>query len=249
MKNINLISIILLFTSLTLAHGSVDDGHQEAMAQSSGIVQHDTGEVGPSGKPEWRNSTTIEGVEIAESNRCNPDNPSTVAASVKGTNNIDRNTLMTSGLSRDAVVKKNDRDGDGDPDNIYITLELTGINEENQSNIDYEIAPGIKPAFWTFAPKTRGMVETDSKASNMIRMPSPTLRIEQGDRVFLEIENTHYMPHTVHLHGVDHEFNSSNSSKESGGNDGVPGISEKPIKPGKSRTYDLVYQGLDREVH
>ena len=238
------VTIIFLLTAVT-GHGGVDDGHTDGgqtSVQTSGMIQHQTEAFCPDGNPDWRDSMTIDGVSIAESNRCNPDNPNTVAAAVKGTNNVDMDTLMASGLSRDAVVKKNDRDGDGDPDDIYITLELTGINEYNQSSIDYEIAPGVKPSFWTFAPKTSGMLEQDSTASNLVRMPSPTIRVEEGDRVFLEVENTHYMPHTVHLHGVDHPFNSSNLSGNNStgeGNDGVPGISERPIKPGESRTYEM----------
>jgi FtsP/CotA-like multicopper oxidase with cupredoxin domain len=240
-KTLILIILATLLTGLVAAHGSDKTSAHHQVREESGIVQHQTSEPCSGENPEWRNSTTIDGVEIAESQRCNPDNPNTVAASVKGTNNVDMSTLMASGLSKDAVVKKNDRDGDGDPDNIYITLELTGINERNQSNVEHEIAPGIKPSFWTFAPKTRGMVEQDSKASDLIRMPSPTIRVEENDRVFLKVENTHYMPHTVHLHGVDHPYNSSNSNitNASGGNDGVPAISEQPIKPGESRTYEM----------
>ncbi len=237
------LSVTLIFLAgLTLAHGAVQDGHNvesQITGQSSGKIQYATEEICPNEKPGWRNASTISGVEILKSERCSPDNPYTVAASVKGTNHVGMKTLMKSGLSGDAVIKGNDTDGDGDPDRIHITHEIAGINEENQSNIDYEIAPGVKPAFWAFAPKTRGMVEEDSRASNLIRMPSPSIRIEQGDKVFLEVENTHYMPHTVHLHGVDHAFNSSNISEESSGNDGVPAISEKPIKPGESRTYEI----------
>lgn len=233
--------ILISLIAIAGAHGGETSQDHHQVRQESGIIQHPTSQPCNFENPAWRNATRIDGVKIAESNRCSPDNPNTVAAAVKGTNNVGMDTLMASGLSRVAVVKKNDRDGDGDPDDIYITLELTGINERNQSNVEHEIAPSIKPSFWTFAPKTRGMVERDSKASKLIRMPSPTIRVEEGDRVFLEVENTHYMPHTVHLHGVDHPYNSSRSNitNASGGNDGVPAISEQPIKPGESRTYEI----------
>ncbi|MFB6099694.1 MAG: multicopper oxidase domain-containing protein [Candidatus Nanohalobium sp.] len=185
-------------------------------------------------KSDWRSPQVIGDVDVSASERCSPDNPFTVAASVKGTNNVGKKVLMRSGLSRDAVVKSSDLDGDGDPDRINISIEVMGINEFNQSSVDYAIAPGIKPAFWVFAPKTRGMVHDGSRASNLLRMPSPTIRVEEGDRVNLKVHNTHYMPHTVHLHGVDHRFNSSRR-----GNDGVPVFSEKPIPPGESRTYEF----------
>jgi FtsP/CotA-like multicopper oxidase with cupredoxin domain len=231
-----LLGAITFFIGFSAGHGGVEDDHSSDLPPGTEKVDYSRGEVCPDGKAEWREFMNVEGVEISKSERCNPDNPYTVATAVKGSNNVDMDTLMKSGLARDAVVKGEDRDGDGDPDVINITLEITGINEENQTNIDHEIAPGIEPSFWAFAPKTHGMVESGSTASELIRMPSPTIRIEEGDRVNLKVENTHYMPHTVHLHGVDHPFNSSNSSS---GNDGVPAISEEPIKPGDSRTYQM----------
>ena len=57
----------------------------------------------------------------------------------------------------------------------------------------------------------------------------------QGDEVKITLENTHYLPHTIHLHGVDHPFQDA----EGEGNDGVPQISELPVMPGKSRTYNI----------
>ncbi|MEE8342470.1 MAG: multicopper oxidase domain-containing protein, partial [Gammaproteobacteria bacterium] len=49
------------------------------------------------------------------------------------------------------------------------------------------------------------------------------------------LENSHYMPHTIHFHGVDHPFVDADGE----GNDGVPLTSEKPVMPGNARTYDL----------
>jgi FtsP/CotA-like multicopper oxidase with cupredoxin domain len=43
------------------------------------------------------------------------------------------------------------------------------------------------------------------------------------------------MPHTVHLHGVDHPF----VDEQGEGNDGVPIASETPVLPGEARTYNL----------
>ncbi len=181
----------------------------------------------------WRNAQTIAGVDIQQSERCNPDNPNVVAAAVKGTNNVPMPVLMKTGLNRNAIIKENDTDGDGDPDNIHITLEVTGVNEANALATE-EIAPGVKPSFWTFSPKTRGMVDSNAKVQDLIEAVSPTIRVEEGDTVTLEIENTHYMPHTVHLHGVDHPYKGTNGSK---GGDGVPVTSESPIPPGESREY------------
>ncbi|NNE62131.1 MAG: multicopper oxidase domain-containing protein [Woeseia sp.] len=190
----------------------------------------------------WRAQQTIDGVEIAESPPCVADNPHAVAAFVRGTNNVSDATLSASGLTRDAVEKGRDLDGDGDPDEIHIRLEVAELN--GASPIDrgtvtrYAIAPGIEPGMWVFAPKLAGMAVENLEsqlARDALRLPSPAIRIEQGDVVRITLENTHYMPHTLHLHGADHGFALLNGQ----GNDGVPMTSEVPVLPGSARTYEL----------
>ena len=133
--------------------------------------------------PEWRSAQTVDGIEIQAEDVCRPDNPNTVAAVTKGTNNVDPDVLMQSGLHPGAVRKHTDRDDDGDPDVVEMTLEVQGLNEAGGGAGGDDIAPGIEPAFWVFAPKTRGMVEEGSPAAANIRMPSPPLRVEAGDTV------------------------------------------------------------------
>jgi hypothetical protein len=193
----------------------------------------------PSG---WREAQTIEGVDIRASKPCVADNPYTVAALVRGTNNVSSETLMASGLTADAVEKGRDLDGDGDPDEIHIRLEVVELNGgspiERQPVTRYRIAPGIEPGLWVFAPKFVGMaVETfqSNEARYALRLPSPAIRIEEGDRVRITLENTHYMPHTLHLHGADHGFVDVSGE----GNDGVPVTSEVPVMPGMARSYEL----------
>lgn len=183
----------------------------------------------------WRDAQTVDGVSIEEDPSCNPDMPSLIAAAVKGTNNISLETLNETGLAPDAVVKGEDVDGDGDPDVITIRLEIVGLNEGKNPLTTFEIAPGIAPPFWVFAPKSTGMATEGMSAAQLMRMPSPAIRIEQNDVVHIIVENTHYMPHTVHLHGVDHPY----VDAEGNGNDGVPITSEMPIQPGESRTYEI----------
>ena len=192
--------------------------------------------------PEWRDAQTIDGVEIQEERVCLPDDPYTVAAVVKGTNNVRMPTLMKTRLAADSVIKRNDRDGDGDPDEIIIELEVAELNGASPDTPDpvhtFAIAPGIKPAFWVFAPKIRGMATKDehsTEANPLLRPPSPTIRVEQGDTVRIVLENTHYFPHTIHLHGVDHPF----ADAKGEGNDGVPQTSEGFVIPGQARTYDI----------
>lgn len=190
----------------------------------------------------WRNSQTIAGVSIRRSPNCVADNPYAVAAFVRGTNNVPQDVLINSGLTPDAVEKGRDLDGDGDPDEIHIRLEVAELNggspELLQPVSQFAIAPGITPGFWVFVPKRFGM-DTENfesmKARDLLRLPSPSIRIEQGDKVKITLGNAHYMPHTIHFHGIDHTF-----LDESGeGNDGVPLTSEIPVMPGRSRTYEM----------
>ena len=75
----------------------------------------------------------------------------------------------------------------------------------------------------------------ETKAHRSLRLPSPVIRVEQGDEIKIILENTHYMPHTIHFHGVDHPFLDENGE----GNDGVPQTSEIPVLPGEARVYEL----------
>ncbi|MGH8557371.1 MAG: multicopper oxidase domain-containing protein, partial [Methylococcales bacterium] len=193
-----------------------------------------------SGVAAWRKAQVIEGVEIQESEVCSPDDPAEVALFVKGTNNISMDTLMETNISPDAIVKKDDVDGDGDPDHITIRLEIVELNGRSPDFPGlvptYDIAPGIQPGFWVFAPKTRDM-STDGYASIQanptLRVPSPPIRVEQGDTVSLILENSHYFPHSIHLHGVDHPYMDHGGT----GNDGVGQTSAMDVMPGERKTY------------
>jgi FtsP/CotA-like multicopper oxidase with cupredoxin domain len=192
--------------------------------------------------PEWRLAQNIDGVKISESRLCEPDNPYDVAAFVLGMNNISMPTLMSTNIAEDALIKSDDLDSDGDPDIIHIKLEVLELNgaTPDSANVapQYEIAPGILPGMWAFSPKLRGMSVKNFrsvKLNAILRAPSPVIRIEQGDKVYITLENTHYFPHTIHFHGVDHAFKTS----KGGDNDGVPVTGEKAVMPGKTRTYEL----------
>jgi FtsP/CotA-like multicopper oxidase with cupredoxin domain len=186
----------------------------------------------------WREAQTVMGVDLQADPQCQPDNPELVASFVEGTNNVNQSTLDDLALNDEAVVKCCDEDDDGDPDVVNITLEILEINgfhlQSDDLAVPFNIAPGIHPSFWVFAPK--GTIEHAGEAfRDIARMPSPPIRAEVGDQVNLEIENTHYFPHTVHLHGVDHGYQDDDGE----GNDGVPVASEAPIRPGESRTYEF----------
>jgi FtsP/CotA-like multicopper oxidase with cupredoxin domain len=185
---------------------------------------------------------TIDGVAIEASPSCVADDPYLVATAVRGTNRVTADTLARSGLTPDAVEKGADLDGDGDPDEIHIRLEVAELNGGSPLTREpvtrYAIAPGIEPGMWVFAPKLVGMAVENfesQQARYSLRLPSPAIRVEQGDRVRITLENSHYMPHTLHLHGADHGFVDVSGE----GIVGVPITSEVPVMPGMARTFEL----------
>lgn len=196
----------------------------------------------PDKHPDWRAEQTIDGVQIAASPVCAPDNPAEIAAFVRGTNTVSPQTLMQTRLTPNTLVKEHDTDGDGDPDHIHLRLEVVELNGRSPDDPApfpaYAIAPGVQPGLWVFAPKSRGMAtenfETD-QAYVGLRAPSPVIRVEAGDTLLVTLENTHYLPHTIHFHGVDHPFVDGDGE----GNDGVPIASELPVRPGETRTYEM----------
>ena len=111
--------------------------------------------------PKWREAQVIDGVQIQESRVCNPDNPADIAAFVKGTNGVSMATLMETQLAADAITASDDVDGDGDPDHYIIKLEIAELNghspDMREPTTTFDIAPGIQPTFWVYAPKTRDM--------------------------------------------------------------------------------------------
>src|SRR2546423_1933268 len=116
------------------------------------------------------------------------------------------------GAVENAVELGRDLDGDGDADEIHFHLEVVEIQEE--------VYPGEYVTFWVFAPLGSG-------TSGTARLPSPTLRVEEGSEVAITLYNTHYLPHTIHLHGTSHPNNM----------DGVPHMTQAEVAPGKSFTY------------
>lgn len=118
------------------------------------------------------------------------------------------------GTSKEAVILGRDLDGDCDPDEITINLEIIELQEE--------VYPGKFVSFWVFAPEGKGMVSP-------ARMPSPTIRVEEGTHVKIHLRNPHYFPHTIHPHGTIHP----NSM------DGVPDFTQHAVRPGDSFTYEF----------
>ena len=89
--------------------------------------------------------------------------------------------------------------------------------------VRWEILPGVRVTAWTY----NGL------------LPGPELRIPYGQRVRVEVRNELPEPTTVHWHGLA----VPNAA------DGVPDVTQKPIEPGETYTYEFraIPAGRDSE--
>ncbi|MEW6473422.1 MAG: multicopper oxidase domain-containing protein [Actinomycetota bacterium] len=83
--------------------------------------------------------------------------------------------------------------------------------------VDWEIEPGKLVKAWTY----NGVV------------PGPTLKADVGDKVRIVVNNELPESTAIHFHGL----------KTPNSMDGVPDITQEPIKPGTTFTYEFVAQG------
>ncbi|MBI5310876.1 MAG: copper oxidase [Actinobacteria bacterium] len=81
-----------------------------------------------------------------------------------------------------------------------------------------------RPVWWNILSRQR----VAAWAYNGI-VPGPEIRVRNGERVRVKFTNKLPEPTTVHWHGVD----VPNSQ------DGVPGVTQDPIQPGASQTYEF----------
>ena len=77
---------------------------------------------------------------------------------------------------------------------------------------DVEVAPGVTFAAWTYNQ----------------RIPGPTLRAREGERLRIRFANGARHPHTIHFHGI-HPAEM----------DGVPGLGAGEIAPGARTVYEF----------
>ena len=75
-----------------------------------------------------------------------------------------------------------------------------------------EVAPGVKYAAWAYNG----------------RVPGPTLRAREGERLRIRFTNGGQHPHTIHFHGI-----------HTARMDGVPGVGAGNIQPGESTSYEF----------
>ena len=95
-----------------------------------------------------------------------------------------------------------------------VTADGTKVFELTSSIVHWEVEPGKVVEAWTY----NGTV------------PGPTLRADVGDRIRIVLHNELPESTAIHFHGV----------KTPNDMDGVPDITQQPIRPGDTFTYEFV---------
>jgi len=98
-----------------------------------------------------------------------------------------------------------------------VTADGTKVFHLTAELATWEVSPGNKVRAWTF----NGTV------------PRPWIKVNVGDHVRVVVDNKLPMSTGVHFHGLEVPF----------AMDGVPDVTQQPIKPGKQFTYDFVAKG------
>ena len=97
-----------------------------------------------------------------------------------------------------------------------VLADGTKVFELTTSVVRWEVEPGKKVEAWTY----NGTV------------PGPTIKVDPGDRVRVVLKNELPESTVIHFHGID----LPNAL------DGVPDITQAPVKPGQSFTYEFTAQ-------
>ena len=82
---------------------------------------------------------------------------------------------------------------------------------------DWEVSPGKTVQAWTY----NGTV------------PGPTIKVQPGDRVRIVLDNQLPQSTVIHFHGID----------VPNAMDGVPDVTQPPVKPGDTFSYEFIARG------
>jgi FtsP/CotA-like multicopper oxidase with cupredoxin domain len=88
--------------------------------------------------------------------------------------------------------------------------------------IDWEVEPGKTVRAWAYGP-----------VGGEATVPGPMLRANTGDKVRIVLDNRLPQSTSIHFHGID----TPNAM------DGVPDVTQAPIKPGERFAYEFVAKG------
>jgi FtsP/CotA-like multicopper oxidase with cupredoxin domain len=135
-----------------------------------------------------------------------------------GGHDVQRGPLVRHPAHPGTVGRVNPRTNGFDPQEILRDFDegrvVNGVREWElvAEEKTIEVAPGVKYDAWAYNG----------------RVPGPTLRAREGERLRVRFTNGGRHPHTIHFHGI-----------HTARMDGVPGVGTGDIEPGESTSYEF----------
>ncbi|HMK92580.1 MAG TPA: multicopper oxidase domain-containing protein, partial [Thermoleophilia bacterium] len=121
------------------------------------------------------------------------------------------------------------------PVGLYVQQLTKGPNTKGVGN--QLLAPQVKPNGTKVFHLTAELANWEVSPGHTVRawtfngtVPGPMIKVNVGDHVQVVVKNDLPMSTGVHFHGLEVPFKM----------DGVPDVTQDPIKPGSSFTYDFV---------
>ena len=142
--------------------------------------------------------------------------------------NTDR--LLSENDASDATMKA--------PTDAYVAQLTEGANTEGVGNVPLEpnILPDGTKEFTVTASVVDWQVDPDTTVQAWAyngTVPGPWIKVDPGDKVRLVLNNELPQSTVIHLHGID----------VPNAMDGVPDVTQPPVKPGDSFAYEFVAKG------
>jgi len=106
-----------------------------------------------------------------------------------------------------------------------VTVKLGGLGPVKPTGDVKEFELAAKQVEWELLPGVRTMADTFNGT-----VPGPTIRVTEGDTVRVTLKNDLPQETSIHWHGL-HIRNDM---------DGVAGVTQKPIMPGQTFTYEFI---------
>lgn len=110
-------------------------------------------------------------------------------------------------------------------------LPVAAADRRGNTPLAGEVKNGVREFNLTTSPIAWPITDDVTVAAYAYngQVPGPMLRVTAGEKIRVILTNNLSGPTTIHWHGVDVPIEM----------DGVPGISQEPVKPGESFTYEF----------
>ncbi len=124
--------------------------------------------------------------------------------------------------------------GGGAHDSKPLTIDglpVAAPDRRGNTPLEGEVKDGVREFRLTTAPIAWPITDDVTVAAYAYngQVPGPLLRVTAGEKIRVILTNNLSEPTTIHWHGVDVPIEM----------DGVPGISQAPVEPGASFTYEF----------